>query len=121
MKNQPIQHRLGFAFKGISAAWRNEMSFRQQCVAAFFVVLVLVWLRPAPVWWALLLLNCGMVLAAEPAPGARSGDSGSKGLCRRRRSTTQRDCRMHVYRIPDRLFSPLAPAGVPDRGNAAYG
>jgi undecaprenol kinase len=65
MKNQPIQHRLGFAFKGISAAWRNEMSFRQQCVAAFFVVLVLVWLRPAPVWWALLLLNCGMVLAAE--------------------------------------------------------
>jgi diacylglycerol kinase (ATP) len=29
------------------------------------VVGVLLWRRPAPLWWALLLVNCGMVLAAE--------------------------------------------------------
>lgn len=65
MKNQPFRKRLGFAMQGIATAWRREMSFRQQCVATLAVVLVLLWYRPAMFWWALLLINCGVVLAAE--------------------------------------------------------
>jgi diacylglycerol kinase (ATP) len=65
MKNQPFYRRLGFAWHGIVSAWRTEMSMRQQSIAALAVLLTLLWLRPAPVWWALLLLNCGLVLAAE--------------------------------------------------------
>jgi undecaprenol kinase len=65
MKNQPFRKRLGFALQGIAEAWRAEMSFRQQCVAAVCVLAVLIWRRPAMVWWAFLTLNCGMVLAAE--------------------------------------------------------
>lgn len=64
-KNQPLYKRLGFAVQGIRAAWRGEASFRTQGCAAACVVLVLAWRRPAPLWWALLLLSCGMVLAAE--------------------------------------------------------
>jgi undecaprenol kinase len=65
MKNQSFRKRLGFAMQGIATAWRTEMSFRQQCVATLAVVLVLVWRRPAMFWWAILLMNCGVVLAAE--------------------------------------------------------
>lgn len=65
MKNQPFYRRFGFAWRGIASAWRTEMSMRQQSGAALAVLLTLLWLRPAPVWWALLLLNCGLVLAAE--------------------------------------------------------
>lgn len=64
-KNQPFYKRLGFAVHGIKAAWCNEASFRTQCCAAFLVLIVLIWRRPAPLWWALLLVNCGIVLAAE--------------------------------------------------------
>ncbi|MDO8073526.1 diacylglycerol kinase [Janthinobacterium sp. SUN176] len=65
MKNQPLHKRMGFALQGLGAALRMESSFRLQCLAALLVLLVLAWYRPAMIWWALLLLNCGMVLAAE--------------------------------------------------------
>ncbi|MCC7597464.1 diacylglycerol kinase [Janthinobacterium sp. FW305-129] len=65
MKNQPFHKRMGFALQGLSSAFRMESSFRLQCLAALMVLIVLAWNRPAMIWWALLLLNCGMVLAAE--------------------------------------------------------
>ncbi|MDN2716633.1 MULTISPECIES: diacylglycerol kinase [unclassified Janthinobacterium] len=65
MKNQPLYKRMGFALQGLGAAFRMESSFRLQCLAALLVLLVLAWRQPAMIWWALLLLNCGMVLAAE--------------------------------------------------------
>ena len=65
MKNQGFWKRLGFAAQGLRAALRHEQSFRQQCLAAAAVLAVLAWRRPAAVWWALLLLNCGLVLSAE--------------------------------------------------------
>lgn len=65
MKNQPFHKRLAFALQGITAALRMESSFRLQCLAALIVVAVLACVRPPMIWWALLLLNCGMVLAAE--------------------------------------------------------
>ena len=65
MKNQPFFIRMGFALQGIAAAFRMESSFRLQCIVTMMVVIVLAWYKPAMVWWALLLLNCGLVLAAE--------------------------------------------------------
>ncbi|HUW29800.1 MAG TPA: diacylglycerol kinase [Sulfuriferula sp.] len=65
MKNRPFLERLGFALTGIAAAWRGEASFRIQLVIAAGVVLVLLWLRPAAAWWAIVLLAACLVLAAE--------------------------------------------------------
>ena len=65
MKNRPFHQRLGFAVAGIFAAWDSESSFRVQLVIAAFLFAVLLWLHPAPLWWALLLGATGLVLAAE--------------------------------------------------------
>lgn len=65
MKNQSFRRRLGFAIQGVLCAWRGETSFRQQTVIALGILFILLWQRPAAVWWALLLMNCGLVLAAE--------------------------------------------------------
>lgn len=65
MKNQPFYKRMVFALQGISGALRLESSLRLQCFAALCVIIVLVCVQPAMIWWAILLLSCGMVLAAE--------------------------------------------------------
>lgn len=65
MKNQPFTKRLSYSLQGIRTAWGSEASFRFQSLSAVGVVLLLIALRPAPIWWALLLLNCGLVLGAE--------------------------------------------------------
>ena len=65
MKNQRFRHRLGFAIDGIVSAWRSEASFRLQCFAALGVLAMLAWRRPPMMWWVLLMIMCGLVLAAE--------------------------------------------------------
>ena len=65
MKNHPFHKRLSYSLQGIQAAWRLEASFRFQSLMALGVVALLVLFRPAAIWWALLLMNCGLVLAAE--------------------------------------------------------
>jgi diacylglycerol kinase (ATP) len=65
MKNLPFHKRLSFSLQGLAAAWRLEASFRSQCLMALGVVVLLIVLRPPAIWWALLLMNCGLVLAAE--------------------------------------------------------
>jgi len=65
MKNLPFRRRVRFALSGISVAFRGEASFRTQCLAACLVVAVLLLTRPAAIWWAVLLLACACVLAAE--------------------------------------------------------
>ncbi len=65
MKNRPFHQRVRFALVGIYAAWRGESSFRVQTLFAAAVLAVLAWLRPQPVWWALLLIVTGTVLALE--------------------------------------------------------
>lgn len=65
MKNQPFYKRMAFALQGILVAFRKESSFRLQCAASLLVLAVLIWCKPPIIWWALLLLNCGLVLAAE--------------------------------------------------------
>ena len=65
MKNQPFHSRLFFALSGIASTLRSESSFKVQVVAAIVVGAALLWLRPAPVWWALAVLTVSFVLAAE--------------------------------------------------------
>lgn len=64
-KNQPFAARLGFALHGLRAALRNEWSLRLQVAVLAVVLAALVWLRPEPVWWALIFLASGLVIAAE--------------------------------------------------------
>lgn len=65
MKKLSLIRRVIFACQGIAQAWRNEATFRTHCLATLFVLLVLIWKQPEPLWWALLLLTCASVLAAE--------------------------------------------------------
>lgn len=65
MKNRPFLDRLRFALSGIAHALRAESSFRTHVVAAVAALAVLAWLRPRPVWWALVALTIVVVLAAE--------------------------------------------------------
>lgn len=65
MKNQAFPKRLAFSLNGLRSAWQQEASFRSQACMALGVLAVLLALRPAAIWWALLLMNCGLVLAAE--------------------------------------------------------
>ncbi len=64
-KNRPFPERLKFAAAGLGAAWRRERSFRSQVWIAVLVVLALIVLRPGAVWWGVILLTIGLVLAAE--------------------------------------------------------
>lgn len=65
MKNQPFQNRLRHAVEGIRSAFRIERSFRTQVLFAAGAAILLVLLRPKPVWWAMVALTVAMVLAAE--------------------------------------------------------
>jgi diacylglycerol kinase (ATP) len=65
MKNRSFAVRLGFALGGIAHALRAERSFRTQIGAAVAVFLAMSWVRPAPIWWAVVSVTCASVLAAE--------------------------------------------------------
>jgi len=64
-KNQPLIRRFRFAFLGLAAAWRTEANFRIQLVAFGVVVIALFIVKIEPIWWGLVLLTSGSVLAAE--------------------------------------------------------
>jgi undecaprenol kinase len=65
VKNQSFLRRLGFSLAGIGAGLRLERSFQSQALMAVGVLAFLLVVRPAAIWWALLLMNCAMVLGAE--------------------------------------------------------
>ena len=65
MKNQTLLRRLAFAFAGLRTAWRTEQSFKTHVAAGAAVLGVLIWLEPAPAWWAIGALTVAFVLAAE--------------------------------------------------------
>jgi diacylglycerol kinase (ATP) len=64
-KNQPFVRRLAFALAGLGAAWRSEQNFRWQLAVFVIVLSALGLMRVEPLWWALVLLSSGLVLAAE--------------------------------------------------------
>jgi diacylglycerol kinase (ATP) len=64
-KNQPFFRRLGYAVNGLLHGLRTERSVQTQSAALLLVVVALAALRPAPVWWALVLFVSCAVIAAE--------------------------------------------------------
>lgn len=73
MKNRPFAERMGFALAGLKAAWQREASFRTHCVMGLLAVAALAVLRPAPLWWALVLLVIALILALELVNSALEG------------------------------------------------
>jgi undecaprenol kinase len=64
-KNLSFSNRLRFAAAGLSHGLRTERSLRTQLWILSLVVLALLILRPAPQWWALVIICSAGVLAAE--------------------------------------------------------
>ncbi len=64
-KNLPFLQRLRFALAGIAHALSSERSVKTQALVLALVLIVLLYLRPAPIWWALVGLASAGVLAAE--------------------------------------------------------
>lgn len=65
MKNHPLHIRMGFAVAGLRQCWRTESSFRTHVLATAAVIVALVIVRPAPIWWAVILLVATLVMAFE--------------------------------------------------------
>ncbi len=65
MKKQPFVRRLSFAVSGIIRTARTEASFQTQLFGALAALVLLVVLRPEPLWWALMALTTAAVLSAE--------------------------------------------------------
>lgn len=65
MKNRPFHQRVRFAIRGIAQAFAAEASFRTQSGFALGALMLLLILRPRPVWWALIAITVASVLAAE--------------------------------------------------------
>lgn len=65
MKNRPFRERLNFAWSGIRSAWRSESSLRTHVWLTLPLLVVLLILRPALVWWALCGMMVSLVIAAE--------------------------------------------------------
>jgi undecaprenol kinase len=64
-KNLPFASRLSFALQGLRISWGGESSFRTHVSVAAIIILVVVAIRPSPIWWALLALTVGIVISAE--------------------------------------------------------
>jgi diacylglycerol kinase (ATP) len=64
-KNLSFLRRLRFALAGLGHALRSERSLRTQAVVFVLVLMALILLRPGALWWAVVLLASGAVLAAE--------------------------------------------------------
>ena len=64
-KQRSFAARLRFALQGLAHALANERSFRVQLLLGAAALGALLVLRPAPIWWALVLLASAAVLAAE--------------------------------------------------------
>lgn len=63
-KNQGFQNRLVYAFAGLREGLA-ENSFKTQLVFAVGAILALFILKPALIWWALVIVMCVAVLSAE--------------------------------------------------------
>ncbi len=65
MKNHNFLRRFGYALTGLKISWQSERSFRTHVVGAVFVLIVLLATRPEALWWAILFLVSGSVIALE--------------------------------------------------------
>ena len=65
MKNQSLPNKLRNAYAGIRFAWADERNFRVQVGLGLATLFAFALIRPAAVWWALIVLCVALVLAAE--------------------------------------------------------
>ena len=65
MKGHAFTQRLGYAMAGLRAAWRMEKSLRIHVAATALVVSLLMLTRAPALWWALIALTIGAVMASE--------------------------------------------------------
>ena len=65
MKNRSLAARTAFALAGWRTALQREKSFRSQMAMTVFAIFLLVMLRPAAIWWAVVGVTCALVLAVE--------------------------------------------------------
>ena len=65
MKNRAFLERFGFAWSGLRSAWRSEASLRTHIMMTSLLLVVLLILRPALIWWALCGVMVTLVIAAE--------------------------------------------------------
>lgn len=65
MKNARFITRLGYALAGIATVWRRERSFRTQVWLGAGALVVVIALRPPPIWIAALTIAAALVLALE--------------------------------------------------------
>lgn len=70
LKSRPFPERLGFALNGIRLVARRERSFRWQLVIGLAAAGVAAALHVDPLWWAVLAVATGLVLALETVNGA---------------------------------------------------
>ncbi|HKR20885.1 MAG TPA: diacylglycerol kinase [Stellaceae bacterium] len=65
LKNRSLWRRSGYALNGIFAGLNREGSLRLELAVAAAALILLAWLRPPAVWWAIGVLIMASVLAAE--------------------------------------------------------
>jgi undecaprenol kinase len=65
MKDQNFFDRFTNVKKGLQSAWSTELSIRIEIFLGVAAVGLLFFLRPAPVWWAIVAIISGGVLTAE--------------------------------------------------------
>jgi diacylglycerol kinase (ATP) len=65
MKNRAFLERLSFAWSGLRGAWRSEASLRTHVMMTALLLVALLILRPALIWWALCGVTAALVIAAE--------------------------------------------------------
>jgi diacylglycerol kinase (ATP) len=64
-KQKSFQERLCFAWNGICHTWKSEKSFRFQSFAALGVCSLLLATKASAIWWAIMFVLMGAILASE--------------------------------------------------------
>ncbi|MFQ3198792.1 MAG: undecaprenol kinase [Paraglaciecola sp.] len=65
MKNKPFYQKLRFALNGMIYALRNEANMRRHVVLGVGTILLFAVIQVAYIWWALIGLCIGLILAGE--------------------------------------------------------
>ena len=65
MKNQSILKKLKFALNGISYALKNEHNMRRHILSGILAICLFSFLEISLLWWALIILCIGLVIAVE--------------------------------------------------------
>lgn len=65
MKGHGLRARVRYALAGWRTAWHLEKSLRTHALATTAVLGLLVWTRAPALWWAVMSLTIGLVIACE--------------------------------------------------------